>query len=132
MIINCVIYLFLGYIKLNETREKGKCQKSEDTIITDLLSAFHVFDIQKKGYIESRDLREALGLTETDIPSKELQQMFKEIGLLSDRKITFAGNALIETVDSYPRMIHDLDFTKALGGGGVIPYEKVGGVRRLA
>ncbi|XP_020603525.1 uncharacterized protein LOC110042485 [Orbicella faveolata] len=79
-----------GYIKLNETREKGKCQKSEDTIITDLLSAFHVFDIQKKGYIESRDLREALSLIETDIPSKELQQMFKEIGLLSDRKITFA------------------------------------------
>ena len=117
MIINCVIYLFLGYIKLNETREKGKCQKSEDTIITDLLSAFHVFDIQKKGYIESRDLREALGLVETDISSKELQQMFKEIGLLSDRKITFAGNALRETVDSYPRMIHDLDFTKALGRG---------------
>jgi len=117
MIINCAIYLFLGYIKLNETREKGKCQKSEDTIITDLLSAFHVFDIQKKGYIESRDLREALSLIETDIPSKELQQMFKEIGLLSDRKITFAGNVLRETVDSYPRMIHDLDFTKALGGG---------------
>jgi len=95
-------------MKLNDTREKEKCQKSEDTIISDLLSAFHVFDTQNKGYIESRDLREALGLAETDIPSKELQQLFKEIGLLSDRKITFAGNTFRKTVDSY----------HLVGGGG--------------
>ena len=84
-----VICLSLGYMKLNETREQAKCQKSEGPIVTDLLSAFHLFDAQNKGYVESRDLREALGLAETDIPPKELQQLFKEIGLLSDRKITF-------------------------------------------
>lgn len=44
--------------------------------------------------------------------------MLKEIGLLNDRKITFAGNAFRETVDSYPRVIHDLDCTKALGWAG--------------
>lgn len=110
----------IGYRKLNETREKENCQKFEDAVIKDLLSAFHVFDVQNKGYIESRDLREALGLTVTDIPSKELQQMLKEVGLLNDRKITFAGNALRETVDPYPRAIYGLDCTKALGwaGGG--------------
>lgn len=43
--------------------------------------------------------------------------MLKEIGLLNDRKITFAGNAFREIVDSYPRVIHDLDCTKALGWG---------------
>ena len=103
-------------MKLNEIREKERCQKSEDRVLTDLLSAFHVFDVQNKGYIESRDLREALGLTVTDIPSKELQEMLKEIGLLNDRKITFAGDALRVTVDSYPIMI--LDSTRALGWGG--------------
>ena len=87
-------------MKLDETRGKEKCQKPEDTIITDLLSAFNVFDTQNKGYIESRDLREALGLTETNIPSKELQQLFKEIGLLCDRKITFTGNAFRKKNDS--------------------------------
>ena len=61
------------------------------------MSAFHVFDVHNKGYIESRDLREALGLTVTDISSKELQEMLEEIGLLNDRKITFAGNALKQT-----------------------------------
>ena len=75
-------------------------------------------------------MREALGLTVTDLPSKELQKMLKEIGLLNDRKITFAGNAFREIVDSYPRVIHDLDCTKALGWaeGEVegIPYDKFG------
>ena len=100
MIINYVIYLPLGYMKLNETREKErKCQNSDDTVITDLLSAFHVFDVQNRGYIESRDLREAFGLTVTDIPYKELRQMLRDIGLLNDRKVTFSGNALRETVD---------------------------------
>lgn len=88
-------------MQLNETREKEKCQKSEDTVITDLLSAFQVFDVQNRGYIESRDLREALGLTVTETgPCSEFRQMLKDTGLLNDRKITFAGNALRETVDS--------------------------------
>ena len=100
---------------MNETRENETCQKFEDGVIKDHMSAFHVFDVHNKGYIESRDLREALGLTVTDIPSKELQQILKEIGLLNDRKISFAGNALRGTVYSYPRVIHDLDYTKALG-----------------
>ena len=106
---------------MNETREKENCQEFEDVVINDLMSAFHVFDVHNKGHIESRDLREALGLTATDIPSKELQQMLKEIGLLNDRKISFAGNALRKTVDSYLRVIYNLDCTKALrlaGGGG--------------
>ena len=93
---SCICY-YIGYRKLNETREKENYQKFEDAVIKDLMSAFHVFDIQNKGYIESRDLREALGLTMTDIPSKELQQMLKEIGLRNDRKITFAGYVLRET-----------------------------------
>ena len=105
---------------MNETREKENCQEFEDAVIKDLMSAFHVFDIHNKGYIESADLREALGLTVTDIPSKELQQMLKEIGLVNDRKISFAGNALRETVYSYPRVIHDLDCTKALALWSVI------------
>ena len=87
-------------MKLNEIREKEKCEKPEDTVITDLLSAFHVFDVHNRGYIESRDLREAFGVTVTDIPSTELRQMLRDIGLLKERKITFAGNALKETVDS--------------------------------
>lgn len=87
-------------MKLNEIREKEKCEKSEDTVITDLLSAFHVFDVHNRGYIESRDLREAFGVTVTDISSTELRQMLRDIGLLKERKITFAGNALKETVDS--------------------------------
>ena len=91
------ICYYIGYRKLNETREKETCQKFEDAVIKDILSAFHVFDVQNKGYIESRDLREALGLTVTDISFKELQEMLEEIGLLNDRKITFAGNALRET-----------------------------------
>lgn len=110
---------------MNETKEEN-CQKFEDAVIKDLLSAFHVFDVQNKGYIESRDLREALGLTVTDLPSKELQKMLKEIGLLNDRKITFAGNAFREIVDSYPRVIHDLDCTKALAWVSGIPYDKYG------
>ena len=129
------ICYYIGYKKLNESREEENYQKFEDAVVKDLLSAFHVFDVQNKGYIESRDLREALGLTVTDIPSKELQQMLKEIGILTDRKITFAGNALRETVNSYPRVIYDLDCRKTLrwagewrggGGGEEIPYEKFG------
>ena len=127
------ICYYIGYRKLNETREEENCQKFEDAVIKDLMSAFHVFVVHNKGYIESRDLREVLGLTVTEIPSKELQQMLKEIGLVNDRKINFTGNALRKTVDSYPRVIYDLDCTKALGlaegGGGrgkEIPCEKLG------
>lgn len=80
-----------GYIKLNETSEKEKFPKSEEKV-TDLLTAFHIFDAQNRGYIESRDLREALGLTVTEIPCDELKQMLKDTGLLIDRKITFEGN----------------------------------------
>ena len=67
-------------------------QKFERDKITDILAAFHIFDAQNRGYIESRDLREALGLTVKDIRCDELRQMLKETGLLVDRKITFAGN----------------------------------------
>ena len=70
--------------------EEEDFQNPGDTA-TDLASAFHIFDAQKKGYIESRDLREALGLTAAEIPDDELRQMLKETGLLTDRKITFAG-----------------------------------------
>ena len=118
----------IGYTKLNNTREKENCQEFEDAVIKDLLSAFHVFDVQNKGYIESRDLREALGLTVTDLPSQELQQMLKEIGLLNDRKMTFAGNALRGTVDSYPRAIHG---GRGGGWGGAFHMKSSGDGRSL-
>ena len=52
------------------------------------MSAFHVFDVHNKGYIESRDLREALGLTVTEIPSKELQQILKRsVYLMTERYV---------------------------------------------
>lgn len=80
-------------MKLKETSKEENIQKPEEKL-TDLLTAFHIFDTQNRGYIESRDLREALGLTVTEIPCNELKQMLEETGLLTDRKITFKGNFL--------------------------------------
>lgn len=86
---------------MNETSEKENFQKSHGKV-TDLLAehAFHIFDAQNRGYIESRDLREALGLMVTEIPCDELKQMLKDTGLHVDRKITFAG--MIEHKYRYP------------------------------
>lgn len=79
-----------GYRKLKEKKiNKQDCQNSCHTA-KDLMSAFHIFDAQNKGYIESHELREALGLTGAGIPDDELRQMLQETGLLADRKITFA------------------------------------------
>ncbi|KAJ7365381.1 hypothetical protein OS493_005488 [Desmophyllum pertusum] len=93
--------IFRGYMKLKETRSRVKeGQKFERDKITDILAAFHIFDAQNRGYIESRDLREALGLTVKDIRCDELRQMLKETGLLVDRKITFAEFTCLMTDSS--------------------------------
>lgn len=88
------IHFFSGHRKLKEKKINEEDRQNSCHTTKDLMSAFHIFDAQNKGYIESRELREALGLTGAGIPDDELKKMLQETGLLTDRKITFAGKFL--------------------------------------
>ena len=88
------INFFSGHRKLKEKKINEEDRQNSCHTTKDLMSAFHIFDAQNKGYIESRELREALGLTGAGIPDDELKKMLQETGLLTDRKITFAGKFL--------------------------------------
>lgn len=87
------ICLFSAYSVKNEKKDKSAHTVRELPWedIGDVLNAFNIFDVQNRGYIESRDLRETFGFSGSGIPSDQLRQVLADMDLLKDRKITFSG-----------------------------------------
>ena len=106
--------MFSAYSDKNEKNDKSAHTVTELPWedIGDLLNAFNIFDVQNRGYIETRDLREAFGFSESGIPSEQLRQVLADMDLLKDRKITFSGT-MEALISGHPRNAKKVTVTGA-------------------
>ena len=69
---------------------------------SDLQSAWRVFDLDNKGYIESKELRQIISSMDDKIPKDEIQQLINDADLAKDRRITFDGQFLSHLMHHRP------------------------------
>ena len=75
-----------------------EAQKKPDEVKEDLLEAFRVFDCDNKGHIESSELRHSLISMSDKISKEELDDLIRCTNLSEDRKVSFEGKFLEQTL----------------------------------